>query len=58
MVLVVNGEAVEVNGSGSGLNPRTAIGQREDGSILLVVIDGRQRKQSGSVIFRCDRAHA
>ena len=25
----------------SGLNPRTAIGQKEDGSILLLVIDGR-----------------
>ena len=40
-VLVVNGEAVEVNGSGSGLNPRTAIGQRADGAILLLVTDGR-----------------
>ena len=47
-VLVVNGEAVEVNGSGSGLNPRTAIGQREDGSILLVVIDGRQVNSLGA----------
>ena len=42
------GEAVEVNGSGSGLNPRTAIGQREDGSILLVVIDGRQVNSLGA----------
>jgi len=26
---------------GSGLNPRTAIGQRSDGAILLLVTDGR-----------------
>ena len=31
----------EMNGMGSGLNPRTAIGQRSDGSILLFVTDGR-----------------
>ncbi len=39
--LVINGEAREMNGMGSGLNPRTAIGQRADGSVLLFVTDGR-----------------
>ena len=39
--LVVNGEPRELNGMGSGLNPRTAIGQRADGAILLLVTDGR-----------------
>ena len=39
--LIINGEAREVNGSGSGANPRTAIGQRADGAILLLVTDGR-----------------
>lgn len=39
--LVINGEAREMNGVGSGLNPRTAIGQRADGSVLLLVTDGR-----------------
>jgi len=39
--LIINGEARELNGMGSGLNPRTAIGQRADGSILLLVTDGR-----------------
>lgn len=47
-VLIVNGEPVEVNGRGSGLNPRTAIGQREDGAILLAVIDGRQVNSPGA----------
>lgn len=39
--LIINNEAREMNGMGSGLNPRTAIGQREDGSVLLFVTDGR-----------------
>ena len=39
--LVINGEAREMSGAGSGLNPRTAIGQRADGSLLLLVTDGR-----------------
>jgi len=39
--LIINGEEREVNGSGSGANPRTAIGQRKDGSVLLLVTDGR-----------------
>ncbi len=39
--LIINGEARELNGMGSGLNPRTAIGQRADGAILLLVTDGR-----------------
>lgn len=39
--LIINGESREVNGSGSGANPRTAIGQRSDGSVLLLVTDGR-----------------
>lgn len=39
--LIINNEAREMNGRGSGLNPRTAIGQRADGSVLLFVTDGR-----------------
>jgi len=39
--LIINGEEREFNGSGSGANPRTAIGQRADGSVLLLVTDGR-----------------
>ena len=40
---VVNQEAYNKN---SGWNPRTAIGQRDDGAIIFVCIDGRQ---AGSV---------
>jgi len=46
--LVVNGEAAKFSGSSSGLNPRTAIGQRRDGAVLLLVIDGRQASSLGA----------
>lgn len=39
--LIINGEEREFNGLGSGANPRSAIGQRADGSVLLLVTDGR-----------------
>lgn len=40
--LIINGEKRDLNGkAGSGLNPRTAIGQRADGTILMLVTDGR-----------------
>lgn len=38
-VLISNGEPAKLT---SGVNPRTAIGQRSDGAILMLVIDGRQ----------------
>jgi len=40
--LVINGKYAGASwGLGGGLNPRTAIGQRADGAILLLVINGR-----------------
>lgn len=45
-VLVANGEACDVGTS--GVNPRTAIGQRSDGAILMLVIDGRQQISLGA----------
>ena len=48
--LIVNGEAVDV-GNGGGLNPRTAIGQRADGAVLLLVIDGRQPSSIGASYY-------
>ena len=47
-ILIVNGNPVRINGTGGGLNPRTAIGQREDGAVLLLVIDGRQANSLGA----------
>ncbi len=39
--LIINGESISVNGAGSGANPRTVIGQRKDGAVLMFVTDGR-----------------
>lgn len=39
--LIINGEKRELSGKGSGQNPRTAIGQKKDGSVLILVTDGR-----------------
>lgn len=46
--LIVNGEPASVKGQSSGLNPRTAIGQRKDGAVLMLVIDGRQASSLGA----------
>ena len=46
--LIVNGEPVAVKGASSGLNPRTAIGQRSDGAVLMLVIEGRQASSLGA----------
>ena len=46
--LIVNGKSAKYSGSGSGLNPRTAIGQRENGDVLLLVIEGRQPGSLGA----------
>lgn len=41
--LIVNGEPSKFTGNGGyGIAPRTAIGQRKDGIVLLLVIDGRR----------------
>ena len=47
-VLISNGEVALAEGNVGGLNPRTAIGQRSDGAILLLVIDGRQAISIGA----------
>lgn len=46
--LVINGEMVPAESLPSGVNPRTAIGQRSDGAILMLVIDGRQATSLGA----------
>lgn len=46
--LIINGEPnLEAYNSASGLNPRTAIGQRADGAVIFVCIDGRQAGSLG-----------
>ena len=48
--LVVNGNSVPYQGAGGGLNPRTAIGQRDDGAVLLLVIEGRKSSSLGATM--------
>ena len=46
--LIINGEVnMEAYNNASGWNPRTAIGQRADGSVIFVCIDGRQAGSIG-----------
>ena len=51
--LIINGENLV---AGTGLNeqqPRTAIGQAEDGTVIMLVVDGRQFHSFGISIERC-----
>ena len=46
--LVVNGVPSFVKGNGGfGIHPRTAIGQRQDGIVLFLVVDGRRINSMG-----------
>ena len=46
--LIVNGEPAKFKkGGGYGLRPRTAVGQRKDGIVLFVVIDGNSYGTTG-----------
>ncbi len=47
--LIVNGKASSVLGNGGwGSAPRTAIGQRKDGIVLFLVLDGRKVGKTGA----------
>ena len=52
-IFIVNYVPVEITGTGGGVNPRTVIGQREDGAVLLLVIDGRQTTSLGASYSDC-----
>lgn len=52
-VLIMNGEAVDPAALPSGVNPRTAIGQRADGAVMMLVIDGRQVHSMGATYADC-----
>lgn len=44
--LIINGKTVAVENE--GLNPRTAIGQKADGTIVMLVVDGRKGLKTGA----------
>ncbi len=45
--LIINGKPIPYN---EGINPRTAIGQKQDGTIVLLVIDGRRGIKQGATL--------
>ncbi|MDP4093211.1 MAG: M56 family metallopeptidase [Bacillota bacterium] len=50
--LIVNGKGTVAKGDGGwGLGPRTAIGQKADGTVLLLVIDGRTVNSIGASLL-------
>ncbi|HCW52187.1 MAG TPA: exopolysaccharide biosynthesis protein [Clostridium sp.] len=64
--LVINGKMTPMSGDGGwGIAPRTVIGQRQDGAIILLVIDGRgvsslgaTLKESQEVIYKLGAVNA
>lgn len=53
-VLIMNGQINEsVYNSNSGYNPRTCIGQRADGAVIFLCIDGRQAGSVGATYRDC-----
>jgi len=49
--MIVNGQKTITKGNGGwGIAPRTAIAQRKDGAIILLVIDGRQVNSLGATL--------
>ena len=49
--LIVNGKKVDIKGDGGwGIAPRTAIGQRQDGTVILMTLKGRNIKTVGATL--------
>ena len=49
--LIINGRMTQISGDGGfGIAPKTAIGQRQDGAIILLVIDGRDIGSLGATV--------
>lgn len=44
--LISNGKKLVEGDGGWGIGPRTAIGQKEDGTVVMIVVDGRQPTRS------------
>jgi len=48
--LIINGKKVVSGSAGWGIQPRSAIGQTQDGSVLMLIIDGRQTHSIGATV--------
>ena len=54
--LIVNNKPTRIIGDGGwGINPRSVIGQKKDGTIILLEIDGRQLSSHGATIREVQR---
>lgn len=50
-IIIMNGQPTIRSGDGGwGIQPRTVIGQRKDGAVLMLVIDGRQANSLGATL--------
>lgn len=50
-IIIMNGQPTIRSGDGGwGIQPRTVIGQRKDGAVLMLVIDGRQTNSLGATL--------
>lgn len=52
-VLIMNGEKMGYDILESGIGPRTAIGQRQDKAVVMLVVDGRQAYSIGLTYMDC-----
>ena len=49
--IIINGARQIKNKLEDGLNPRTAVGQKEDGTVIFLVIDGRKITSPGASLY-------
>ncbi|MDR3597786.1 phosphodiester glycosidase family protein [Clostridium sp.] len=49
--IIINGEPQVKDKMADGLNPRTAVGQKEDGTVIFLVIDGRKITAPGATLY-------
>ena len=49
--IIINGERQVKDKMAEGLNPRTAVGQKEDGTVIFLVIDGRKITAPGASLY-------
>lgn len=49
--IIINGKPQVKDKMADGLNPRTAVGQKEDGTVIFLVIDGRKITSPGASLY-------
>ena len=49
--IIINGKRQVKDKAAEGLNPRTAVGQKADGTVIFLVIDGRKINKAGATLY-------